>query len=225
MATHVKAADLYPLYHLLSLHFLKKKPISSLGELPDELTKTLERLNHSKFERAPADEHAMKAQQVKSIVAHLKECQDCEVTVYEDGPGSKREKSAGEIDDAEKAREQEVIALKRKFFISVGYAIPALFGGRMAHVEYLKTQKAKPITGPTIQGTNQAKFQLHPLQMLAFALVLISAWGIVQCWEIANEVWLDWTKAKAAVPFVGKAWAEKGIKKKEEEERLRRNQS
>ena len=218
MSINVKNEELYPLFHLLSLHHQNKKSISGLPEFPEELQKTLERLDHHRFETAPAEEHAMKTGRVKEIIKNLNSNENLQILIYEEGPTSKRKLSKEELAAAEDEEEQRIRALKQKFFISVGYSIPCLIGGRMLYQTYLG-KKPKASSENQFKAVNQAKFAIDPLLIGAGALILVAAWGLVQCWEIANEVWLDWTKAKEAVPFIGKAWAEKSRKAKENEER------
>lgn len=218
MSSHVKNEQLYPLFHLLSLHQQKKKSLAGLPDFPDELQKTLERLDHYRFEKEPAEEHAVKPERVKEIVGHLNSCENCQIMVYEDGPTSKRTLSKEEIAAESDKEEERIRKLKQKFFISVGYSVPSLIGGRMLYQTYLgKKPKASAVN--EFKAVNQAKFTMDPLLIGAGALILVAAWGLVQCWEIANEVWLDWSKAKEAVPFIGKAWAEKSRKAKENEGR------
>lgn len=160
----------------------------------------------------------MKTGRVKEIIKNLNSNENLQILIYEEGPSSKRKLSKEELAAAEDEEEQRIRALKQKFFISVGYSIPCLIGGRMLYQTYLG-KKPKASSENQFKAVNQAKFAIDPLLIGAGALILVAAWGLVQCWEIANEVWLDWTKAKEAVPFIGKAWAEKSRKAKENEER------
>jgi hypothetical protein len=334
MVNHVKQDQLYPFYHLMSLHHQKKKTITGLGDMPEELQKTLERLDNSRFAEPPAEEHGIKVGKVKEIIAHLNDCEDCQVTLYEDGPGANRARGKDDKAMDLQAEEDRIAGLKRTFFISAGYSIPCVIGARMVMTEYHKRKLIDPFPGfwaeslsnemkakynlkkdgfasivkefkppnsdkkvdmetnasrsglkkgdiicavkrgdgqyietnkdalnaaihieksylitqvitlkvlrgkkelevsyplrskmqlgPSMVGKKTAAFQLDPLQILAFSMVFIGAWGLVQCWTIANEVWIDWSKAKEAVPVIGKSWAEKGRKKKAEEDQERR---
>ena len=109
------------------------------------------------------------------------------------------------------------------FWVHLGYGVPAFFAARYVNnLRLAKIQKARQ-GGPKIQGVNQAKFAIDPLWILIGMFILFATIGLAEAWRIANELWIDWSRAKEAVPVVGKAWAEKGRKQKDAEKKARRD--
>lgn len=217
----IKDKHLYPLMYALVEHHAERKPIKGV-ELPEDLDKALGRLPRDRFEDAPADEHALKNAKVKELMTHASSCKDCELMLIEDGPEAKRAKSKAEVKKEEEERVEEVARMKTKFFISLGYAVPSFFAAQYCLNKYRNLNAEQRMEGPSIRSANQQGLKIHPLQIGFFALLLVAAWGVAEAWKIANELWIDWTKAKAAVPVVGKAWAEKSIRAQEELERQKR---
>jgi len=221
--THVKADDLYAIFYELARHHAGE---ASLGELPEdeELDGVIRRLRRDSYRVAPAPEHALKSGAIKSWIVHAVGCAECRNLICEDGPEAKRLASAGEIKADKETEAAELEGMKRMFFINLGVGTVSFFGANVAINEYrkLKPRKAENATAE-MRGVNQTKFAFHPLQITFGVLVLIAAWCIAESWRLAHILWVDWTKAKEAVPFIGKAWGERSRKRQEAEEAERKS--
>lgn len=218
--THIAREQLYPFIYELKQF---DKPGESLGvELPEDLIKTIKRADKAQFQQAPAVEHRLKMSQLKAFVEHIKDCEECQVLVYEDGMGAKRAKGAEDLQREEDEEQLRIKAMKQQFFVNLGYSLPCVVAARFTMGKYYQKTRKDMVKGPTLKAQHQAKLAIDPLLLVAGLLIFIGAWGLAECWRIANEVWFDWTKAKEAVPFIGKAWAERSRKAKEEEEQQRK---
>lgn len=222
----IRDDQLYPLMYKLSQHFQKHREIEGLEEIPEQLQKTLQRMTHRNFETPPGAEHEVSDPFVCEVVAGLEGSPDLSLQIYEDGPFAKRAKTQVDLKSEQDEEEARIAALKREFFISIGYSIPAIVGSRTFFGWYADWQRSQrnQKEEAVIQTTNKPQLLMHPYQMGGFALILVAAWGMATAWQIANEVWIDWTNAKAAIPVIGKAWAERSKKAKEEETMRRKRE-
>lgn len=219
----IRDDQLYPVMFKLSQHFQKVRTIADLEDLPEDLEKTLQRMTHRNFEVPPGLEHEVSDDFVKQLIRNLEDQPDLALQIYEDGPYSQRQKTQVDLKSEEEEEEQRIKGLKTEFFISIGYSIPAIIGSRVLFSMYHSLRNKDIHKEATLQQVNKPTLLMHPYQMGGFGLILVGAWGLATAWQIANEVWLDWTKAKAAIPVVGKAWAEKSKKAKEQKEDMRRS--
>ena len=211
---HLKKEQLYSLYHSLQRHHDGDSPIDGL-EIDKALTKVLRKLSRERGPLQPKLDRPLHPGQIKRILAHTKECQKCQILVYEDGPYATRPKSEEEKMAEEVAEQVELRRLSRKFFISTGVGVASFIGANVSIVKYRKiVRDSIPDTGPMVGNPNRG-IEIHPLQLLFFALIVVAAFTLAEAWRIGNLLWLDWTRAKEAVPVIGKRWAARSRRKKE----------
>jgi hypothetical protein len=75
---------------------------------------------------------------------------------------------------------------------------------------YNRPRERPPETGTTITAVENKGWRMHPQEMIGYALaVVVPAFTIASAWQIANQLWLDYTRVKRALPFFGKRWAQK----------------
>lgn len=211
---HVTDDQLYPLFYALVRHKKGEKRIAKL-KLGTELSRCLNGLPDKHFEQAPGLDDMLSAEEIRRIVTHATECNECAIKVLEDGAAAKRKKTEADLAADEKRREDKERKLKIKFFVSLAYGSACVVGAREASVRHnlILLEKAKE------QGLavgRRSGPEIHPLQILFVVLICVAAWGLAECWQIATTLWIDFTKAKRAVPVIGKAWAERSERKKQE---------
>ncbi|MGE3164150.1 MAG: hypothetical protein AB7O52_04550 [Planctomycetota bacterium] len=211
---HVDPQDLYALYHRLFQHRQGAAPIAGLT-IDSELTGVLDRTKADRFRRPPHESHALSPDELVKLVRHVSKCPECKLVVFEEGPYAERRKSDDDLREEVAARIEEEGRLTRKFFISVAYAVICFVGAQWA-ISMWRASKGKPVPqdGATLTAIDDQGLRIHPMLIVAGFLILIAAWGLAEAWGIANHLWLDWTRAKEAVPFVGKKWAARGRAKK-----------
>lgn len=214
---HLDRQDLYALFYALHAHQRGQEPIAGLKLDPD-LTGVVERLKADDFKRPPADEHRLSEDDVLKTVRHATKCKDCQLVAYEDGPYAKRRKSVDDLALEASEREEEEKRLSRKFFVSVAYGLAFFIAANWSMAQWRASQhKAEVVDGPTINAVDDG-LKIHPMFVVGMICVVIAAWGLADAWRIANQLWLDWTRAKEAVPVVGKRWAARARRKKQEAE-------
>lgn len=68
------------------------------------------------------------------------------------------------------------------------------------------------------EGTDQARLktdfrekgrEIDPVMLGGIALVVVAAFLIADAYTIARELWIDFSRWKAAVPVIGKKWVER----------------
>jgi hypothetical protein len=210
-AHHVPREQLFPL-----MHALRRAPPPAEGEGADpELAGVLAALPEPFHGSLPADQR-LGEETVARLLAHARGCPACRCLLLEDGPASRPPKTAadlvGEASQAEELRKKKVI----KFWTSACLGLGGFVGSQISIYEYrvLKAKERGEEQGPRLQtDPTQKGLQIHPLLLLAMALVLVAAWFLAEAYVLARELWIDWTRLKAAVPVVGKRWAAKGKEK------------
>ncbi|MCA8922361.1 MAG: hypothetical protein KDD82_11165 [Planctomycetes bacterium] len=131
--------------------------------------------------------------------------------LVEDGPYSKRPKTAGEKDveakDEERIRKGKVI----RFYTSAVLGVSGFFGSQFLFHLYRNRHADLDVSGPVMEARRGLEMDWR--LMGGFMAILVAAWFLADAYVMARELWLDWTKLKAAVPVIGKKWAEKSKKK------------
>ncbi|MBI4575856.1 MAG: hypothetical protein HY722_06285 [Planctomycetes bacterium] len=212
---HVRREQLYPLFHVLVLHRQGRAPLDGLDLDPD-LARVLRKVPEEAFATPPDPGRALSGDRVREVLDHARACKECQILVYEEGPYARRPKTARELAEEREAWEREKRRMRRRFFLSAGYGTAAFVGANLAITEYRNLQlAARKVEGPVLRQLDEPAFQLHPLQILFGALILVAAWGLAEAWRIANVLWLDFTRFKAAVPFIGQRWAERSRRERE----------
>lgn len=212
---HLDPNDLYALLYQLREHQHGSDPIAGVT-LDEELARVVQRLSRRDYSEPPAAEHRLSSSVVQSVLKHTSKCPSCQQVLCEDGPSARRRQTETELRAAEEQQEAEERRLTRRFFIALVYAILALGGSVLVQVEYnkLKYQPRVTTDGAILESTEPAQ-RWHPLQIATFGLIVIAAWGFADAFMIANQLWLDWSRAKAAVPFIGQKWAARSQRKKQ----------
>lgn len=212
---HVEDDELYALFWALMEHQQGRIKIEKL-ELPDALRGAVESTRPEKFSKPPAGPDRVRDNRVRKLVKHIGECTECEIKLCEDGPAARRRMSEDERDAAAEAAEAERGRMVGSFFINLGYGLGCFGGAYFCIQQYRQLEIEKRDKKPQLTGTQKPEFALHPLQIAFGVLVLIAAWGLAEAWRLAGVLWIDWNKAKGAVPLVGKRWAARSLRKQEE---------
>ena len=213
---HLTDEQLYPLFYALIRHKSGEKRISKLT-LDASLGKCLNGLPNNRFDRAPGQEDILSADQVRQFVQHAGECKDCMIMLLEDGAAAKRKKTAEDLGREKKKRDSKLRKLTIKFFFSLTYGVGSFIVAKLALEKYHLDQLAKIAKDKQqLKSPFDPTGGLDPLQILALLLIFVAAWGLAECWRIATTLWIDFDKAKRAVPVIGKAWAERSKRKRDE---------
>ena len=139
--------------------------------------------------------------------------------LVEDGPTAKRPKTEAEIREEELAEEARIQRMIRKFWISGPLAIlffMAAIGVTIWDAGY-RNERVDPERGATLTRGVESTFD--PVLAAIMGLVVIASWCGVEAWLVAKVLWFDGERVKAAVPVIGKAWAERSKRKKREAEK------
>ena len=179
-------------------------------EIDAELLKVLKRVPRGRFQEPPASEHTLAPDVVRQAIGHSQKCEKCQILLCEAGPFATRPKTQQEIVGEEEAQATEARRLTWRFYIVTVLGVAAFMGMQSAMSAWFNLGKdpdAVPQSTAQLQAVDTPGF--HPLQLLIVALLVTAAFLFAEAWRIANLLWLDWTKAKEAVPFIGKRWAER----------------
>lgn len=205
---HVEKDEYYSLFFALQHHRTGDAPIAGL-KLHEELDEVVGRLKADDYKRPPAEAHALTEEQIRKTVRHVDKCPDCRLAVCEDGPFAERVKSDEDLEVEAAEQEVEERRLTRKFWVSVVYGFGFFAAARWAILEYYEDTRGDPVADEhAIEAVNDT-LQIHPMLFVFGFFVLVAAWGITDAWRIANYLWLDWNRAKEAVPVIGRKWAAK----------------
>ena len=206
MDEHIPREQLFAL-----MHALRASPPPTEGEGADpELADTVAKLGEQ-FRSPLPPEHRLGPETASRLLAHARACQTCRCLLLEDGPAARPPKTAADVQSevvlAEEQRKKKVI----KFWTCASIGLVTFVGSQIVFYErgwkeLKEGEGAKLTTDPTDQGGRE----IDPLLMLGVALILVAAWTIAESYVLARELWLDWTRLKAAVPVIGRRWAEKG---------------
>ncbi|MFN0058161.1 MAG: hypothetical protein ACKVX7_06855 [Planctomycetota bacterium] len=210
--SHLKAEQLYPLMYALRRHARGDETIADL-ELPTELTRLLARMARDRG--APPllePETPLSPKRVGQIVLHITECAECQMLVYETGSAARRPPTAAELKAEELAALANEHKLKRNFCIHAVLAFVCFIAGYAVLSNYYNRPREQAAAGPVLT-TNEAPKGMHPQEMAGLALLMVTAYSVASGWMIANTLWLDYTRMKRAVPFIGKRWAERSRKR------------
>ncbi len=220
---HVTEAQLYPLFYALVRHKAGEKRISKL-QLDPELGRCVNGLPVERYATMPAEGDTLTSQEVRDIVKHAESCNECAILVLEDGAAAKRRRTEAELAKEKMARKSRDRKMVIKFFISLTYGIGCVIGANLASTKYqliMLAERAKE--GTTFKPLYDPSGGVHPLQILFVVLIFIAAWGLAECWHIANALWIDFDKFKGAVPVIGKAWQAKSRAKREQFQQAERD--
>lgn len=204
---HVPREQLFAL-----MHALQRTPPPAQGEGADpELAGILAGLGEP-FKAALPPDQRLGAETVARHLAHSRECAACRCLLVEDGPAARPAKTAADVKSeavlAEEQRKKKVV----KFWTMAPIGLAAFFGSQVVrHIWWARHHVERTDQGARldVDRTRQG-IQVDPLFMLMVALILVAAWCIAESYVLARELWIDWTRLKAAVPVVGKRWAERG---------------
>lgn len=131
--------------------------------------------------------------------------------LVEDGPYSRRPKTEDEVEverqDEERIRRGKVW----RFWVSAVLGLGGFFGSQFLFHLYRVARMAEPVEGPVMDAKRGLEMDWR--LMTGMMAILVAAWFLADAYVMARELWLDWTKLKAAVPVIGKKWAEKGKQK------------
>lgn len=211
---HVDSKDLYALYYALLQHRSGSEAIAGLT-LDQEVSDALGRTKADRFRQPPHASHALTHEEVIKQVRHATKCHDCKLIVLEEGPYAERIKSAEDLREEDARRALEESRLTRRFCIALVYSVVCFAGAQWARGVYLASKVVQPTdSGPTVTAVNDQALKIHPMLIVFAILIGITAWGLADAWTIANNLWLDWTRAKEAVPLIGKKWAARSRAKK-----------
>ena len=210
-AQHIPREQLFAL-----MHALRRAPPPLEGEGADrELATTLEGLPEP-FRQPLDPEHRLGDETVTRHLSHARECATCRCLLLEDGPASRPPRTAADVASAANLAEEQRKKKVIKFWTSASLGLGGFVGSQISIYQYrvLRAAERGEDQGPRLQDDPSGKgLQIHPLLLLAMALVLVAAWFLAEAYVLARELWIDWTKLKAAVPVVGKRWAAKGKEK------------
>lgn len=219
---HVEEKELYPIYYAVHLHESGKQAIPSLA-LPDDMISSLGRFRKKHGGTITPPIAPLTQDRVKSAIKHTKNCGECQIRLYEDGPESDRPKTLDEIAAEERAEAEEEAKLVRKFFVSAAYALVAFFVGWFCFYKHNVLDRAKiDLSENTLRSLDTPGGMPHPLEMAGFGLFFVTAWGIATCWGIARHSFLDFGRVQEAVPLVGQAWASRSKRKRKERDQAAR---
>lgn len=208
---HIPREQLFAL-----MHALRRSPPPAEGEGADpELAASLSGLGDP-FTQPLAPDQRLGEETVARHRAHAAACNQCRCLLLEDGPVSRPPRTQADVavaaNEAEEQRKKKVV----KFWTSALIGMGGFVGSQISIYEYrvIRARERGEEQGPRLSDDPSGKgLQIHPLLLLAMALVLVAAWFLAEAYVLARELWIDWSKLKAAVPVVGKRWAAKGKEK------------
>ncbi len=211
---HVTRDELHPLFYSLERHHTGEASIAGL-QFDEEFTTILNRVTRDDARERKAPLRLLTEDRVRAAMKHTAGCNQCQMLVYEEGPYAKRPQTEEELAQERGLLDEEERKLAWRFGLCTASGFAAFIGANFA-LRYAKEIGRTPIIGegPAIGGQHQ--FQLNPLHALFMVLLVIAAFSLAESWRTANLLWLDWSRAKEAVPLIGKRWAARGRRKKAE---------
>ncbi|MEZ6183907.1 MAG: hypothetical protein R3F62_02730 [Planctomycetota bacterium] len=186
---------------------LSKDPPPESGEGADEeLARMLRDLPHHFRLPLPAEFRLGP----ETFAAHLERVKvegPERMQLVEDGPYAPRPQTKVE---QEQEREDEDRIRKGKvwrFWISAVLGVGGFFSSQFFFHLYRNRHAQEVVEGPAMQARKGLEMDWR--LMLGIMSILVAAWFLADAYVMARELWLDWTRVKAAVPLIGKRWAEK----------------
>lgn len=191
---------------------IKDTPPPAEGEGADpELARALRDLPEA-FQAPLAVEHRLGPETVERLMAHTKGCHECRMLLLEDGPGACPPKTEADVVAEAAAREAARRRMVVRFWLTATGGAASFVAAQVVFQIWRERHAVKA------EGTDQARLktdfrdkgrEIDPVMLGGIALVVVAAFLIADAYTIARELWIDFTRWKAAVPVIGKKWVER----------------